>query len=124
MQVSLIVTVFQEGESIRRLMDTILTQSRMPDEVVISDGGSTDNTVAILREYADRLPLKIIDAPGANISQGRNIAIQNAQGPIIAATDAGVRLHPNWLEEIVKPIEAAPDVENVAGFFVADPQSS
>lgn len=124
MQVSLIVTVYQEGESIRRLMDTILTQTRMPDEVVISDGGSTDNTVAILREYADKLPLKVIDATGSNISKGRNIAIQNAQGPIIAATDAGVRLHPNWLEEIVKPLEAAPDVENVAGFFVADPQSA
>jgi glycosyltransferase involved in cell wall biosynthesis/membrane-associated phospholipid phosphatase len=124
MQVSLIVTVFNEGDTIRTLMDTILQQPSPPDEIVITDGGSTDNTVEILSEYKNRLPLKVIELEGANISTGRNVAVQNAQGPIIAVTDAGVRLHPNWLEEITRPIESAPDIEAVAGFFVPDPQSA
>src|SRR4051794_1298089 len=123
MQVSLIVTVFNEGESIRSLMDTLDAQSPQPDEIVITDGGSTDSTVSILKEYTEKLPLKIVEVPGANISRGRNEAIRAAQGPIIAVTDAGVRLHPNWLEEIVKPMELQADVENVAGFFVPDPRS-
>jgi len=124
MQVSLIITVFNEGETIHKLMDTIQKQSRMPDEIVITDGGSTDNTLALLREYQEKLPLKIIEVPRANISTGRNLAIRNAQGPIIAVTDAGVRLHPNWLEQIIQPVEADPtDVEAVAGFFLPDPQT-
>jgi GT2 family glycosyltransferase len=57
-----------------------------------------------LAEYKTWLPLKIIVAPDANISEGRNLAIAAAAGPIIAATDAGVVLAPYWLEELIQPI--------------------
>ncbi|MEK6572700.1 MAG: glycosyltransferase, partial [Chloroflexota bacterium] len=90
MKVSLILTVLNEGDHIRRLLDSVVKQSRRPDEVVVCDGGSRDNTVAVIQEYADRLPLKILSAPGANISQGRNVAIRAATGDVIAVTDAGV----------------------------------
>lgn len=121
MQVSLIATVLNEGASIRRLMDSILAQTRPPDEVVICDGGSCDDTVAILREYGGYLPLKVIERPGANISQGRNAAIAAASHPIIAVTDAGVRLDPHWLEHLIAPFEADPNTHAVAGFFLPDP---
>ena len=89
-------------------MDSLLEQTRLPDETVICDGGSQDGTVAILQEYIGRLPgLQIIEAPGVNISQGRNEAIAAAAGPIIATTDAGVRLDCKWLEQLVAPLEGA-----------------
>ncbi len=120
MRVSLIATVLNEGESIRRLMDSIVAQTRQPDEVVICDGGSGDDTVSILKEYSDRLPLSVIERPGANISQGRNAAIGSATGDIIAVTDAGVRLDPAWLERLVEPFEGDPECPAVAGFFLPD----
>jgi glycosyltransferase involved in cell wall biosynthesis len=108
--VSVIATVYNEGESIRRLLDSLVGQTRFPDEVVICDGGSRDETVAVIETYRGRLPnLNIIVAPGANISRGRNLAIAAAAGPIIASTDAGVRLDPEWLEELVAPFEKATD---------------
>ena len=55
--ISLIATVLNEGDSIRRLLDSILAQTRLPDDIVIVDGGSADDTVAILESYRDRLPL-------------------------------------------------------------------
>ncbi len=55
MKVSLIATVKNEGENLRNLLDSILDQTLLPDEVVICDGGSTDNTCAILEEYQQRL---------------------------------------------------------------------
>ena len=70
MRISVICTVLNEGESIRRLMDSLVAQSRQPDEIVIVDGGSRDNTVAVIQEYADRLPLRVLVEPGANISAG------------------------------------------------------
>ncbi len=104
--VSVIATVYNEGESLRRLLDSLVVQTRPPDEVVICDGGSTDETVAVLESYRDRLPgLRVSVEPGANISRGRNCAISAARGPIIAVTDAGVCLDAIWLEKLVEPWE-------------------
>jgi glycosyltransferase involved in cell wall biosynthesis len=123
MKVSLILTVLNEGEHIRRLLESILKQSRLPDEVVICDGGSRDNTVSVIETYADRLPLKVISVPGANISQGRNAAIRAASGEVIAVTDAGVWLESDWLEELVKcgGWGVGGGATLVAGFYKSDP---
>ncbi len=125
MRATVISTVLNEGEAIRRLMDSLVAQTRRPDEVVIVDGGSRDNTVAVLGEYADRLPLRVIVEPGANISRGRNVAIAAATGDVIASVDAGVWLEPAWLETLLAPFDdASPAPQAVAGFFMADPRST
>lgn len=119
--ITVIATVLNEGESLRRLLDSLLTQTRFPDEIIFVDGGSTDNTRAVLREYDDRLPLRVLVVPGCNISEGRNRAIGAASNPIIAATDAGVVLARDWLERITQPLLDDPTVQVVSGFFHADP---
>ncbi len=118
--ISLIATVLNEGESIHGLLRSIERQTRPPDEIVIVDGGSRDDTVAIIRGYADQLPLRLLIEPGFNISQGRNRAINAARGDIIAVTDAGVRLNDDWLERITEPLRQSPALNAVGGFFVAD----
>lgn len=122
--VTVIATVLNEGRSIIRLLDSLAAQSRRPDEVIIADGGSTDDTLSLLQEAAENavLPLHVIDCPGSNISQGRNAAIEVAAGDVIAVTDAGVRLTERWLEELVAPFEQD-DVDAVSGFFVPDAQT-
>ena len=107
MRVTVISTVLNEGEAIRRLLDSLLAQTRRPDEVVIVDGGSRDNTVAVIQEYAARLPLRVLVEPGANISRGRNVAIAAATGDVIASVDAGVWLETQWLERLVAPLNSA-----------------
>ncbi|MBZ0289893.1 MAG: glycosyltransferase, partial [Anaerolineae bacterium] len=102
--ISLIATVLNEGESIHRLMRSMAAQTRLPDEVVIVDGGSRDNTVSIIETYRDQLPLRVLVEPGCNISAGRNRAIAAARGDIIVSTDAGVELAPDWLELITRPL--------------------
>ncbi|MCI0474772.1 MAG: glycosyltransferase [Anaerolineales bacterium] len=130
--VSLILTVKNEADALPRLLDSIAAQTRAPDEIVVVDGGSTDATLDVLNARAPSLPLTIIASPGANISQGRNIAIRAARGDIICATDAGVRLEPEWAEELIKPLDEEQSavsgqrsavVDVVSGFFVPDPQS-
>jgi glycosyltransferase involved in cell wall biosynthesis len=121
--ISVIATVLNEGESLRNLMDSLVAQTRPPDEIVIVDGGSRDNTVAILQSYCDTLPLRIVIEPGCNISQGRNRAIAAAHGDIIAATDAGLWLSPDWVEKLACPFETIPDLHLVGGFFEADARS-
>jgi len=120
MMVSVIVTVKNEGEALRPLLDSLIQQSRLPDEVVICDGGSGDNTIDILQEYTRWLPLTVVSAPGANISQGRNLAIEASDSDVIAVTDAGVILSPFWLEDITKPI-LEKDALVASGWFEPDP---
>ena len=122
--ITLIATVLNEGESICRLLDSLVAQTRQPDEIVIVDGGSIDSTVAILNEYADRLPLRVLVELGVGISTGRNRAIAAAKGVIIAVTDAGVILTPDWLERITQPLLDDPALEVVSGFFTADAASA
>ncbi|MFC1976148.1 glycosyltransferase [Chloroflexota bacterium] len=124
MKVSVICTVLNEGQAIQKLLDSLIEQTRSPEEIIIVDGGSTDNTVTVLEKYAAQLPLRVIVEPGANISRGRNVAIEAAAGPIIASTDAGVRLDKNWLEELLKPFQVEEAPAAVSGFFVPDPQSA
>lgn len=121
--ISIIATVLNEGDNIQHVMNSFLAQTRQPDEIVIVDGGSSDNTVAILESYTDRLPIKVFVAEGCNISQGRNRAVKEAQGDILAITDAGVRLTDTWLEYITRPLLENPAINVVAGFFQADPQT-
>ncbi len=126
MVVSLVMTVLNEAGSLPVLLDSILAQERRPDEVVIVDGGSSDQTVALACDFAQRaapdLPVRVEVLPGANISAGRNRAIELAQGEIIVVTDGGVVLHAAWLARLVAALEAGADV--AAGFFVPAPQGS
>ncbi len=118
--IAIIATVKNEGDALRPLLDSLTCQTIIPDEIIIADGGSTDNTLAILAEYQKYLPLKIIDASGSNISAGRNQAIAAASSTIIAATDAGVVLTPIWLETITRPLRAG-EAQVCSGWFEADP---
>jgi len=134
LRVTVISTVLNEGESIRRMMDSLLAQTRQPDEIIIVDGGSRDDTVAVIQEYADRLPVRVLVEPGANISRGRNIAVSAATGDgdagvVIASVDAGVWLEPQWLDRLLTPLESPAGQlpassfqlpAAVAGFFVPD----
>ena len=108
MRISVICTVLNEAAAVGRLLDGLLAQTRPPDEVVIVDGGSSDGTPAVVLSYADRLPLKLQEARGANISRGRNLAVKRSSGDVIASTDAGVRLPPDWLERLTAPFTNVP----------------
>lgn len=121
--ISVIVTVLNEGQSIHRLLRSLAAQTRPPDEVVIVDGGSRDDTVSIIQQYTGALPLRLLVEPGCNISAGRNRAITAARGDIIAATDAGVELHPDWLENLTRPLLENPALMVSGGFFNADPHT-
>ena len=126
MVVSLVMTVLNEAGSLPALLESILAQERRPEEVVIVDGGSSDRTAALARDFARRaapdLPVRVEVLPGANISAGRNRAIELAQGDIIVVTDGGVVLHAAWLARLVAALDEGADV--AAGFFVPAPQSS
>ncbi|MBK5218430.1 MAG: glycosyltransferase [Thermoleophilia bacterium] len=118
--VSLISTVWNEAASIGPFLDGLLAQTRPPEEIVVVDGGSTDGTVEAIEaaRSGSPVPIRLLEAPGANISTGRNLAIAAASHELIAVTDAGTRPRPDWLEKLVAPLESDPEAGVAAGFFL------
>ena len=116
MRVSVIVPVRNEEHSIRALLDALLGQTRRPDEIVITDGGSTDATVHIIEEYIKRGdPIQLIRERAALPGRGRNVAIAHSSCEWLAFADSGTRPVNNWLSVLVERVERDPDVDMVYG---------
>lgn len=115
--ISIISTVFNEEESIGELLNALSSQTLTPGEIVIVDAGSKDNTVAQMERYSHFLPLKILIYPGVNRAEGRNIAIREAKGEVIASIDGGCIPYPDWLEKLVSPFKEGSPVDVVGGFY-------
>ncbi len=101
MKVSLITTVKNEAATADRLIRSIRGQNRVPDEWLVVDGCSTDGTAEIF----EREPCCTVIREAGNIAQCRNLAIERAQGQMIAVIDGGCRAAPDWLDRLVQPIE-------------------
>jgi len=100
-EATLICTVYNEGESIEELLQSIEEQSVTPDEAVFVDGGSTDDTQERIKEFADDHEwMNLVVDEGCNIAEGRNIAVENASNDYIVSTDGGCVLHEEWYREM------------------------
>jgi glycosyltransferase involved in cell wall biosynthesis len=107
MKVTLVATVLNAADHVGGFLDSVAAQTRAPDEVVIVDGGSTDGTLEQLRAAEG---VTVLEAPGANISRGRNLAIAAASHEAIAVADADCAYGPGWLAALVTPLEEGADV--------------
>ena len=117
-RVSIITTVLNEAKSIEHLLQVLLAQSRKPEEIIIVDGGSTDSTMEIIKKYSKiDSSIRLIVEKGANIAQGRNVAIQNAKHSLIAVIDAGCHPDKRWIEELIKPFSDNNSLDVVAGLI-------
>ena len=116
MKVSVIVPVRDEEHSIRELLDSLLQQTRQPDEIVITDGGSVDATPQIIEQYIQQgAPLRLLRAGPALPGRGRNLGAAAAQFEWLAFTDAGIRLDRDWLENLIARAERDETIAIVYG---------
>jgi glycosyltransferase involved in cell wall biosynthesis len=116
MKISVIVPVRNEEHSIRELLDSLLTQTRRPDEIVITDGGSTDSTREIITDYIrNQAPIRLICATAALPGRGRNLAAAEAKCEWLGFIDAGIRPAKDWLEVLASRPESDDKLDVVYG---------
>lgn len=118
MNLSLVIPLKNEASSIEILIKSILSQEFHPFEIILVDGGSTDNTVQLARELtkADSR-FRVIEAGKAMPGRGRNIGVANASCDWIAFTDAGINLDAHWLKNLVKTAKENPAAAIVYGNY-------
>lgn len=113
---AIIVTILNEEGTVGRLLDSLILQTKKPDEVIIIDAGSTDKTTAVLDIYRKKYSrLKIFTKKG-NRSVGRNFAIKKSSSDIIAVTDAGCVPAKDWFQKITAPF-LDKKIDVVAGYY-------
>ena len=118
MKVSVVVPVRDEEDSIRELLDSLLAQTRPPDEIVVADGGSVDSTPQIVDEYVRKgAPVRLIRAGAALPGRGRNLGAAHASFEWLGFTDAGIRVANNWLEALIAKAEQDDSIDVVYGFW-------
>jgi len=116
MKVSVCVTVLNEEETISDLIYSLLNQTKMPDEIVVVDGGSNDKTVEVVRHFQKKDKRLIVLTERCSRAKGRNLAVEIAHNDVVAMTDAGCVANKDWLKNISSPLENK-EIEMVAGFY-------
>lgn len=116
MKVSVCITVFNEEGSVSKLLDSLLSQTKKPSEIVIVDGGSSDKTVQIIRHWQKKDKRIKLLVEKCSRSRGRNMSVELAKNGIIAMTDAGCLPRKDWLDAITCPFENK-NIEISAGFY-------
>ncbi|MFQ5883486.1 MAG: glycosyltransferase [Thermoplasmata archaeon] len=99
-RISVVIPTYNEAKRLEGFLKQFEKQTlpREDFELIVVDGDSTDKTGEIASSYAD----KVILQESEGIGGARNDGFRVAEAPIVATTDADVRLPPIWLEKILE----------------------
>jgi glycosyltransferase involved in cell wall biosynthesis len=117
MWVSVIIPCLNAANTIAHQLDALAKQDcKKPWEVIVSDNGSTDESLAIVEQYKDRLPnLRIVDSSDRRgAAHARNIGAKAASGEVLAFCDSDDEVSPGWVAAMA---EALRNCDFVAGAF-------
>jgi hypothetical protein len=109
--ISVIIPALNEERYLPRCLESLTHQSRREQfEIIVVDGGSTDRTVEVAKEYAN----KVIVRPSP-VGAARNVGATHAEGTILAFIDADTTACERWIEEIACMFECSPNAAGVTG---------
>lgn len=117
-EISVVVPVRDEEDSIRALIESLLAQTLPPHEIVITDGGSVDATREIIEEFIARgAPVKLIREQDSMPGRARNVGVEHSQCDWIAFTDAGTWPETEWLAALASKAGDGSETHVVYGSF-------
>ncbi|MEI6267760.1 MAG: glycosyltransferase family 2 protein [Methylococcaceae bacterium] len=114
MKISIITSVYNNQETIAEAMDSALSQTYADIEYIIIDGGSTDNTVNIIKSYQNRLAV-FISEPDNGIYDGLNKGINLATGDVIGFLHSDDLYENNTVIEKVAKAFIENEIDSVYG---------
>lgn len=116
--VTLVIPVRDESKTLPELLQSIAAQTFPPTEVIFVDAGSVDDSLQLLRDAArDDSRFRVIEAGQSSPGRARNLGIAGATHDWIALADAGMRLEPDWLEQLVNSARATPSAKAIFGNY-------
>ena len=103
MRCSLILTTYNWTDALALSLTSALKQSHIPDEIIIADDGSSDETKKLIEKFALTSPIPIIHAwqedEGFRLSKSRNEAIKKSTSEYVIVSDGDMILHPHFIKD-------------------------
>ncbi len=110
-RVSVILLTKNSASTIQKSIESVFHQTRPPDEVVVVDGNSSDDTLEVVKDY----PVKLVTEPGLGFGHARNLGFKNASGDIVFFLDSDCYAEPNWIENALPHFDSNPEIVGVTG---------
>lgn len=120
MKISVVIPMFNSTKTIISALNSIRRQTafkQIVDIVVVNDG-STDNSLELVKEYAERnkeLPIVVVDKANGGVSSARNAGMKAAKGEWIALLDSDDEWLPEKLEIQMRTIQTISKIDFLGG---------
>jgi len=103
MNCSLIITTYNWPEALELCILSVLSQSVLPDEVIIADDGSTEETKELIQKLTKNSPIPILHSwqedIGFRAARSRNLAIAMSKYNYVVLIDGDMILHKNFISD-------------------------
>ena len=109
------IPTFNQANFLGQTLDSLLSQTRPPDEIVVSDHYSTDNTQHVLADYAARIPnprtvIRVVQPPpNSNLTAQYNFTLSSLSGDWIALLSSDDIAYPSYCETLLRGAASAPN---------------
>ncbi len=117
MRLSVVVPVKNGAEHLERTLPALVAALPAGAELIVSDDGSRDASADVARRYGARV---VHSHTSAGPAAARNRGAREASGDVLAFLDADVRVHPDTLERLLRPL-SDPNLAAVFGSYDATP---
>lgn len=115
MTYSVIATTFNDSKEISVFMEDMLNQTLSPNEIIVVDGGSKDNTVSILEkiksENTSKTIITILSGKRLNISQGYNAGLDAVTTECVGIVGIGNRYDKNFFVNLMSDLESDQSID-------------
>jgi len=113
--ISVIIITRNRSESLKDTLTSLAIQTRLPDEVVVVDNASADNTKEVVLSFSTQLNIKYVYESQRGIPYARNATLRNATGDILASLDDDCIAEKDWLKNLEIPFVRDPNIGAVGG---------
>ena len=108
---SVVIPLYNKADTIERTLRSVQAQKCRDFELIVVNDGSTDNSLEVVRNLSNEIPLQIIDKPNGGVSSARNAGACASKGRFIALLDGDDVWFPEHLERLEKAIHKYPEVK-------------
>jgi glycosyltransferase involved in cell wall biosynthesis len=104
--VSVVIPTFNRSELVRQAISSAINQTSPPDQIIVVDDGSTDDTAQVVRAFGSAV--KYVHQENGGVGRARNTGVAHARGEYILFLDSDDTLRPQAIEHLASALERSP----------------